>query len=66
MRSKYQDKTYWFARGYYDGRKFGEEKSLELVEKWVALAPVGEKIRIAYKQGYDIGVDDYTYSLEAG
>jgi len=61
MKNKCEDKTYWYARGYFDGRKFGEEQaeSLELLEKWVALARTGEKIRIAYKQGFDLGVEDY-------
>lgn len=45
--------AYWFARGYYDGRTFGNEASLEAVDGW------SEEVRLAYKQGYDIGVADY-------
>jgi hypothetical protein len=45
--------AYWFARGYYDGRTFGNQKSLNEVEGW------SDEVRLAYKQGYDIGVTDY-------
>lgn len=45
--------AYWFARGYYDGRTFGNEASSEAVDGW------SEEVRLAYKQGYDIGVADY-------
>ena len=45
--------AYWFSRGYYDGRTFGNEESQDAVDAW------SEEIRLAYKQGYDIGVADY-------
>lgn len=45
--------AYWFARGYYDGRAFGSKESQEFVDAW------SEEIRLAYKQGYDIGVADH-------
>lgn len=45
--------AYWFARGYYDGRTFGNQESLDAVDGW------SEEVRAAYKRGYDIGVADY-------
>ena len=45
--------AYWFARGYYDGRTFGNQESLDAVDGW------SDEVRLAYKQGYDIGVADY-------
>lgn len=48
------DKKYWYARGYYDGRTVGVEDSLEKLD--------GDKDaanRAAYKRGYDQGVADY-------
>jgi hypothetical protein len=45
--------AYWFARGYYDGRTFGNKESLDALDGW------SDEVRLAYKQGYDIGVADY-------
>jgi hypothetical protein len=48
------DKKYWYARGYYDGRTVGVEDSLGELD--------GDKdaaSRLAYKRGYDQGVFDY-------
>lgn len=42
--------SYWYARGYYDGRsegKMGEQ-------------PSDEKQLYAYKAGYEVGVADYS------
>ena len=48
------DKKYWYARGYYDGRTVGVSDDLKELD--------GDKDaanRAAYKQGYDCGVTDY-------
>lgn len=44
---------YWYGRGYYDGRRYGYEASMESVETWE------QEIIEAYKRGYDCGVADY-------
>ena len=47
-----QNTTYWFARGYYDGRSVGvyDDALRDLVE---------DECIIAYTRGYDTGVSDY-------
>jgi hypothetical protein len=51
------DKKYWYARGYHDGRVVGAD-----VDDGIQAVP-GDKYRDAnrnaYKQGYDCGVTDY-------
>jgi len=44
--------TYWFARGYYDGRDKGvsDDALQELIE---------DDVWHFYKNGYDCGVSDY-------
>lgn len=59
MKNKCENKTYWFAVGYYEGRVFGERKELESLERWVQRSRAGEKIRDAHTQGFDLGVEDY-------
>ena len=45
--------TYWFARGYYDGRAKGsEDETLERLE------PMN---RHAYRSGYESGVADHDW-----
>jgi hypothetical protein len=43
---------YWFARGYYDGRSFGnqEASAVELYD---------DESKHFYRRGYDSGVADY-------
>ena len=41
--------SYWFARGYYDGRSKGTED----------IGSVDEDYIFAYKSGYQTGVTDY-------
>lgn len=43
--------SYWFARGYYDGRAKGEEDNFRNIP---------EEYQFAYKSGYVAGEDDYT------
>jgi hypothetical protein len=47
------EQIYWFARGYHDGRVVGAgvEEGLDAIDD----APN----RVAYRQGYDVGVSDY-------
>jgi len=42
---------YWFARGYYDGRSYGNEQS--------AANLYDDESKHFYKRGYDCGVVDY-------
>ena len=44
---------YWYARGYYDGRRFGYYYDDS------DLMNYAEADRQAYKDGYDRGVEDY-------
>jgi hypothetical protein len=51
------EQVYWYARGYHDGRVVGAG-----VEE--GLDAIGDDAdrdanRVAYKQGYDLGVADY-------
>ena len=43
--------AYTYARGYFDGRTYGYEASLQ---EWF-----NEEERAAYLEGYDKGVTDY-------
>jgi hypothetical protein len=55
MSAKTYEEKYWYARGYYDGRTIGVRDDLEELD--------GNKdaaLRVAYKQGYDKGVADYS------
>jgi len=45
--------TYWFARGYYDGRSKGIEDEALKVKEFSS--------RHAYKAGYDSGVADHDW-----
>jgi hypothetical protein len=45
--------TYWFARGYYDGKNHGYKASQEFVDA------LPDEVRLTYKRGYDCGVADY-------
>ena len=42
---------YWFARGYHDGRLYGNEES--------AADLYDDESKHLYKRGYDCGVADY-------
>lgn len=42
--------TYWYSRGYYDGRANGNESCPDGLD---------DGCRLAYRQGYDAGVMDY-------
>ena len=42
--------TYWFARGYYDGRSKGMEDDHESIP---------EEYLFSYKSGYESGVTDF-------
>ena len=42
---------YWFARGYHDGRLYGNEDS--------AAALYDDMSKHFYRRGYDCGVADY-------
>jgi len=42
---------YWYALGYYDARAIG----ISSLEKF----PEEAAFRVAYKEGYDRGCDDY-------
>ena len=42
---------YWYARGYYEGRAFGNDEGLD--------AAYSDQTRHAYRMGYDVGVSDY-------
>ena len=44
--------SYWFARGYYDGRSKGMEN--------IDFDSIDEDYVFAYKSGYQAGVEDYT------
>jgi len=48
--------SYWYARGYYDGRALGVEDSLDEVD-----GDKNAEKRVAYKRGYDKGVADYCF-----
>ncbi len=45
--------AYWYARGYFDGREFGEERSLSHLKQ------DEEALRKAYRDGYMSGAFDY-------
>ena len=51
------EQIYWYARGYHDGRVVGAgvEEGLDAIGDD---ADRGAN-RVAYKQGYDVGVSDY-------
>lgn len=55
-----RDYTYWFARGYFDGRTYGNQEmelTPELRDELHAI--YADVARHAYKNGYDKGVSDY-------
>ena len=47
-----QNTTYWFARGYHDGRSIG-------VHDDALRNHITEECSAAYTRGYDTGVTDY-------
>ena len=47
------NEKYWFARGYFDGRNSGT-----MDEDLIADGFVGSAYQ-SYKEGYDVGVQDY-------
>lgn len=58
--------AYWYARGYYDGRTFGNEESQNKSTDGLRLGRSSshdgrdvDALRHAYRQGYDTGVTDY-------
>jgi hypothetical protein len=58
MKTTYLEQ-YWFARGYFDGRNFGEEKSVEEAQSR------GDVFHQTYKSGYECGVTDFSRFDEA-
>ena len=46
----YFNNTYWFSRGYYDGRLLGYETNIDSLPF---------EYRQQYNQGYEVGEADY-------
>lgn len=53
------EEKYWFARGYYDGRQYGYMNDQASVNQ------CSEGARLAYKQGYDLGLCDFCDEIDA-